>query len=123
KKIMTTGELVAVIAAAVPKNYEKGRINPATRTFQALRIAVNNELEVLKRGLAAGWELLKPEGRMAVIAFHSLEDKIVKDFLRAKRLERAAEVLTKKPIIADDRETRDNPRARSAKLRAAIKIK
>jgi 16S rRNA (cytosine1402-N4)-methyltransferase len=139
QKIMTTGELVAVIAAAVPKNYEKGRINPATRTFQALRIAVNNELEVLKKGLAAGWELLKPEGprppaqadsrsgvaggRMAVIAFHSLEDKIVKDFLRAKKIEEAAEVLTKKPLIAEDREMRDNPRARSAKLRSAIKIK
>lgn len=122
KKIVTTRELAEIIAAAVPKNYEKGRIHPATRTFQALRIAVNDEFEVLKRGLAAGWELLAPDGRMAVISFHSLEDKIVKDFLRAKKIERTAEILTKKPLIVEMEEIRENPRARSAKLRSAIKI-
>jgi 16S rRNA (cytosine1402-N4)-methyltransferase len=122
KRIVSTNELVAVITAALPKSYEHGRINPATRTFQALRIAVNDELDILKRGLESGWNLLNNGGRMAVISFHSLEDRIVKDFMRAKKIEKMAEVLTKKPLIAEDGEMRNNPRARSAKLRAAIKI-
>ncbi len=121
KKIETTFELVEIINQAVPSMYRRGRIHPATRTFQALRIAVNDELNTLKQGLAKGFDRLTKGGRMAVISFHSLEDRIVKHFYKEKsQKENEAEqgiLITKKPIIADDEEIEKNPRSRSAKLR------
>ncbi|MEK7646933.1 MAG: 16S rRNA (cytosine(1402)-N(4))-methyltransferase RsmH [Patescibacteria group bacterium] len=122
KRIRRTTELAEIIQQAVPKNYERGRIHPATRTFQALRITVNDELNALKEGLAEGWKLLAPDGRMAVISFHSLEDRIVKNFFRDKKQEGGAELLAKKPIVAMREEISRNPRSRSAKLRAVAKI-
>ena len=118
KPIKTTHELVAIISRAVPPNYRFGKIHPATRTFQALRIAVNRELEVLETALAETWKVLRPEGRMAVISFHSLEDRIVKRFFRERATgEVGATLITKKPITATDDEIMANPRSRSAKLR------
>lgn len=122
KPIETTFELVEIVKKAAPRAYERGRISPATRTFQALRIAVNNELENLKTGLAQALEILAPAGKIAVISFHSLEDRIVKNFFRDQAKEGPVEILTKKPVIPAPEEIRRNPRARSAKLRAAIKI-
>lgn len=117
KSIVTTRDLVAVIESAVPAFYTKRRIHPATKTFQALRIAVNDELGALKEVLAKGVEVLHPQGRLAVITFHSLEDRIVKQTFRTWAQEKKGLVLTKKPIIAGDDEIRENKRARSAKLR------
>jgi 16S rRNA (cytosine1402-N4)-methyltransferase len=121
--IETTGRLAAIVRRAVPvRGYM--RIDPATRTFQALRIWVNRELEGLDRFLAAAVERLRETGRLVVIAFHSLEDRIVKHTLRG--LEKAGEiglrVLTKKPIVPGEDEIRRNPRARSAKLRAVERV-
>lgn len=131
-------ELARVIADAVPKTYEHGRIHPATRTFQALRIAVNRELEVLEAALPKAVEILEDGGVLAVISFHSLEDRIVKNYFReqAKSCICPPEqpictcdhpptltILTKKPIIAGEEEITKNPRARSAKLRGARKLK
>jgi 16S rRNA (cytosine1402-N4)-methyltransferase len=115
-----TGDLVsAVIAALGPA---RGRIHPATRTFQAVRIAVNDELRALEAGLEAAVRLLRPGGRIAVISFHSLEDRIVK--WRFRHWAETGEpvqvsILTRKPLVPDAQETRTNPRARSAKLRVA----
>lgn len=95
------------------------RIHPATRTFQAIRIFVNHELDDLKALLAAAPRVLKPQGRLAVISFHSLEDRIVKDALRDGAKAAIYEVLTKKPVGASEEEAGRNPRSRSAKLRAA----
>jgi len=95
------------------------RIHPATRTFQALRIAVNDELGALETGLAGAVRLLPPGGALCVISFHSLEDRIVKHFLRREALAGRVEVLTKKPLRPEEDEVGRNPRARSAKLRAA----
>ncbi|MCX7915753.1 MAG: 16S rRNA (cytosine(1402)-N(4))-methyltransferase RsmH [Verrucomicrobiae bacterium] len=100
----------------------RGRIHPATRVFQALRIAVNRELENLQRGLAGAWRLLKPGGRLVVISFHSLEDRIVKQFLKERAGAGEARLLTRKPRMATRAEVQANPRARSAKLRAAEKL-
>ena len=116
-KIKTTLDLVKIIRESVPSSYAKGRINPATRTFQALRIAVNDELGALESGLKEGFEALKDGGRMAVISFHSLEDRIVKRFYRAKKEAGQAILINKKPITAGAEELRENPRSRSAKLR------
>jgi 16S rRNA (cytosine1402-N4)-methyltransferase len=114
-----TGELLAVVATALGP--ARGRIHPATRVFQALRIAVNDELGALEAGLDAAVDLLSPGGRLAVISFHSLDDRIVKWRFRewAEPHDRPARVriLTRKPIVASAAETADNPRARSAKLR------
>ncbi|MBI5787177.1 MAG: 16S rRNA (cytosine(1402)-N(4))-methyltransferase RsmH [Candidatus Niyogibacteria bacterium] len=118
-KILTTEHLVRIIKKATPAWYHKSRIHPATKTFQALRIAVNDELDSLKEGLESAWGVLKPKGRLVVISFHSLEDRIVKNFLRDKKNQ--AEILTKKPISPSGKEISANPRARSAKMRAAIK--
>lgn len=115
--IATTAELAAIIAEATPKSYHHLRIHPATKTFQALRIAANDELEALKQGLAQGFEMLAPNGRMAVISFHSLEDRIVKRFFRDMAAEGKATVLTKKPITPTEEELSENRRSRSAKLR------
>lgn len=112
----TTLELANAIAACVPSSYRHGRIHPATRTFQALRIAVNRELESLEKWLAVAPNWLKPNGKIAVITFHSLEDRIVKHTFRE---DDRLQVITKKVITATDAEIKANPRARSAKLRIA----
>jgi 16S rRNA (cytosine1402-N4)-methyltransferase len=115
----TTTQLAYTIGGAVPKSYRYGRIHPATRTFQALRIAVNQELSSLEKFLQVAPTWLKPEGKLGLISFHSLEDRIIKHTLRENE---DLKVLTKKPIIAGEAELVSNPRARSAKLRWAIKI-
>jgi 16S rRNA (cytosine1402-N4)-methyltransferase len=120
----TTQELVAVIKGAVPSSYRHGRIHCATRTFQALRIAVNQEIETLESALQSATEVLNPGGRLAVISFHSLEDRIVKHTFRAlsQGSDARLAVLTKKPQLPSGEESRTNPRARSAKLRVAERI-
>ena len=100
----------------------KSKIHPATRTFQALRIAVNHELDNLERLLKIGPDLLKKGGQIAIISFHSLEDRLVKWNFRENKQEDRYEILTKKPIIADQQEKQDNPRSRSAKLRLARRL-
>ena len=121
-KIVTTFDLVKIIKDSVPGSYAKGRINPATKTFQALRIAVNDELGALEMGLQEGFKVLSVGGRMCVISFHSLEDRIVKRFFKELSSEGNAKLLNKKPIIAGEEELKINPRARSAKLRILEKI-
>ena len=118
RPFQTTLELANAIAACVPSSYRHGRIHPATRTFQALRIVVNRELESLEKWLAVAPNWLKTGGKIAVITFHSLEDRIVKHTFRE---DDRLQVLTKKVIIATDAENKVNPRARSAKLRIALK--
>ncbi len=110
----TTGELAALVAGVLHRSGVRERIHPATRTFQALRIAVNDELGALRDGLAAAIERLRPGGRLAVISFHSLEDRIVK---LAFRDDERVVVLTRKPLVPTGEEIASNPRARSAKLR------
>jgi 16S rRNA (cytosine1402-N4)-methyltransferase len=136
RKFETTSDLAEVVTRLLGRGKQK--IHPATKVFQALRMEVNREIEALESGLEAAWRVLKPGGRLAVITFHSLEDRIVKDFGRA--LERdyvvpgevdipelrqpkgpEAEVITRKPVLADEQEVRENPRARSAKLRVLEK--
>ncbi|MBN1263323.1 MAG: 16S rRNA (cytosine(1402)-N(4))-methyltransferase RsmH [Candidatus Pacebacteria bacterium] len=121
KPIRTGEELAEIIASALPGR--KGRIHPATRSFQALRIAVNNELENLSQALPQAVELLETEGRLVVISFHSLEDRIVKNFLRNRQAGGELKILTPKPICASPVEVKNNPGSRSAKLRAAEKTK
>jgi 16S rRNA (cytosine1402-N4)-methyltransferase len=123
KPIETTFELKEIVYNAVPFFRRKGRIHPATQTFQAIRIAVNEELEVLREVLKDGFEILKPGGRMSVISFHSLEDRIVKKFFRDKEDSDLAERVTKRPIISGEEELKENRRARSAKLRILEKNK
>ena len=135
--IETTGRLVDIIKGAIPRGAWEERLHPATRTFQALRIAVNDELGSLERGMTAGLRLLNKGGRGVVISFHSLEDRMVKNCFRSlaqgctcpKELPRCAcqfipqvKILTGKPVMAGDAEVRENPRARSAKLRAVEKL-
>ncbi len=122
KKIESTGELVEIISGSVPMFYRRGRLHPATRTFQALRITVNDELNTLKKGLERGFERLEANGRIAVISFHSLEDRIVKNFNKEKEELGLARIITKKPIVPSESEVEDNPRSRSAKLRILEKI-
>lgn len=124
RRLQTTQELVAVIKGAVPSAYRHGRIHCATRTFQALRIAVNREIETLEPALRGAVDVLRPGGRIAVISFHSLEDRIVKHTFRALSQEPGARLtlLTKKPQRPLEEECRVNPRARSAKLRVAERI-
>ena len=134
ERIRTTGFLACLVARV--KGGQRGRIHPATQTFQALRIHVNQELESVRRGLAAALDVLAAGGRLTVISFHSLEDRIVKECFKAhagrwEALQAGGRrwvaeqpeitILTRKPIVASDREVADNPRARSAKLRAAEK--
>jgi 16S rRNA (cytosine1402-N4)-methyltransferase len=134
--VRTTAELAELVARAV--GHKRGeRIHPATRTFQALRIAVNRELEGLGEFVEAAVDLLQPRGRLAVISFHSLEDRIVKRALRRLSghcecgprapvcecgARRAVEILTRRPVVPGRRELEENPRARSAKLRACLKL-
>lgn len=116
--IRTTFNLVEAIRLVVPKNYERGRIHPATRTFMALRIYANKELDNLTQLLNNLESILKKNGRAAIISFHSLEDRLVKNKFRELAKEDRVELLTKKPIIPSEEEILKNPRARSAKLRA-----
>jgi 16S rRNA (cytosine1402-N4)-methyltransferase len=124
RPIRSTAHLAEVVSAAArPMNSEQRRIHPATRTFQALRIFVNRELDDLKALLEAAPRILKPGGRVVVISFHSLEDRIVKDaFRESGNKDKYFRVLTKKPVIASQEEQNFNPRARSAKLRAAERV-
>ena len=120
----TTQALVAVIKGAVPHAYRKGRIHCATRTFQALRIRVNQELELLQPALEAAVSVLKEGGRLCVVAFHSLEDRVVKHTFRALagKDHPSITILTKRPVTATQQEIQQNPRARSAKLRIAQRL-
>jgi 16S rRNA (cytosine1402-N4)-methyltransferase len=137
ESIKTTGELARLVERAVPRN-KKDRIHPATRTFQALRIAVNRELEILEDFVKDSIDILKPNGRLAVISFHSLEDRIIKQTLQKLAgkcfcppnfptcvcggAEKKVEILTRKPVVSGEAESEENPRARSAKLRACLKL-
>ena len=118
--INTTFDLAESVKAAVPGNYEHGRIHPATRTFQALRIYANNELGNLEKVLKDLFKIVKAGGRVVIISFHSLEDKIVKNYFRDYAREEKLKILTKKPVEATEEEIRLNSRSRSAKLRAAL---
>jgi 16S rRNA (cytosine1402-N4)-methyltransferase len=120
RPIRTTQHLVEVISTAA-RSMKHERIHPATRTFQALRIFVNRELDDLKALLEAAPSVLKPGGRLVVISFHSLEDRIVKDALRGGK-DKYFSVLTKKPLTASEEEIDRNPRSRSAKMRAAERM-
>ncbi|MGA3048650.1 MAG: 16S rRNA (cytosine(1402)-N(4))-methyltransferase RsmH [Terracidiphilus sp.] len=126
RPVTTTGQLARIVAQAAPPMkgamkgaMKQGHIHPATRTFQALRIYVNRELDEIKALFEAAPKLLKPSARLVVISFHSLEDRIAKDSLREGAQKGIWEILTRKPVIADEEETDRNPRSRSAKLRAA----
>ncbi|MDD5723096.1 MAG: 16S rRNA (cytosine(1402)-N(4))-methyltransferase RsmH [Syntrophales bacterium] len=135
--IKTTGELAAIIAGALPGHLKKKRIHPATKTFQALRIAVNNELESLHAAIESGIDMLEEGGRFSIIAFHSLEDRMVKDLFRSWEKgcicppdfpmcccnrKRKLKVLTRRPVMPGEAEIMSNPRARSARLRTAIRV-
>jgi 16S rRNA (cytosine1402-N4)-methyltransferase len=117
RPVTTTGQLAQIVRAAAPA-MKQDRIHPATRTFQALRIYVNRELDEIRALMEAAPKLLKPSGRLAVISFHSLEDRIVKDSLREGAHKGIWNLLTKKPVTATGEEMDENPRSRSAKLRA-----
>jgi len=121
RPITTTAELARVVSAAAP-SMKGDKIHPATRTFQALRIRVNNELGEIQSLLKGAGSLLKPGGRLVLISFHSLEDRLVKDAFREAGRAKVLEILTKKPVVAGDEEQMRNPRSRSAKMRAAQKI-
>ena len=130
ESIETTQRLREIVHQSIPRRFHSRRIDPATKTFQALRIKVNDELENLREILETGWKFLRRGGRMCVISFHSLEDRMVKEAFR-KSARGAVDgtgpgavmrVLTKKPIIPSEEEQRDNPRSRSAKLRCAERI-
>jgi 16S rRNA (cytosine1402-N4)-methyltransferase len=120
RPVTTTGQLARIVASAVPA-MKHSPIHPATRTFQALRIYVNRELDEIKDLLEAAPKLLKPSGRLVVISFHSLEDRIAKDSLREGAHNGIWEILTRKPVTATEEEIERNPRSRSAKMRAAEK--
>ncbi len=122
KPIKSTFQLVEAVKRAVPAKYQHGRIHCATRVFQALRIAVNGELESLQKFLPQAISILSSGGRIAVISFHSLEDRIVKNFFAELAKLKAVKILTKKPVMAGEQETSLNPASRTAKLRAAEKI-
>ena len=121
--ITTTGQLAETVCKALSKTgrSRKSKIHPATRTFQALRIAVNNELESLEKLLASVPELLNKSGYIAIISFHSLEDRLVKSDFRQNEKENIYRIITKKPIVPTREEIAENRRARSAKLRIAQK--
>jgi len=121
RPIRTTKQLVEVVSAAA-RSMKHERIHPATRTFQALRIFVNRELDDLRALMDAAPRVLKPGGRLVVISFHSLEDRIVKDALREGAKQGWYQLLTKKPLTASEEEIDRNPRSRSAKMRAAERM-
>ena len=122
KPVKTTFQLVEIIKKAIPSWYQHKKIHFATRTFQALRIAVNDELNNLEKALPQATEILKPGGKIVIISFHSLEDRIVKNFFKNKSEKGELKLLTKKPIRSTKEEIKINPRSRSAKLRAAEKL-
>jgi 16S rRNA (cytosine1402-N4)-methyltransferase len=122
QKIQTTFDLVKIIEGAIPARFRKGKIHYATKTFQAIRIAVNDELGALAEGLEKGFKSLKSGGRISVITFHSLEDRVVKKFFREKERESVAVLVNKKVIVASREEIKNNPRSRSAKLRILQKV-
>lgn len=117
-----TFELVEAIRAATPVSYHRGKLHPATRTFQALRIATNEELASLEEGLEKGFAALNSGGRFVVISFHSLEDRIVKNFFRDRAKAREGRLIVKRPIVPTEEEVNINPRSRSAKLRVLEKL-
>jgi 16S rRNA (cytosine1402-N4)-methyltransferase len=119
--IETSKQLADIVSRAYPAVARRGRIHPATKTFQAIRITVNDEIGTLKKLLDDGFELLENGGRIAIISFHSLEDRIVKRFFDEKTRNQLALKLIKKPIVAGDTEREENPRSRSAKLRVIEK--
>jgi 16S rRNA (cytosine1402-N4)-methyltransferase len=121
KPIETAEQLSEIVAGAIPK-FGFRKINPATKTFQAIRIAVNDELGALKEALPKAFNKLNPGGRIAIISFHSLEDRIVKRFFKEKSDAGEGKLITKKPIIPSAQETAENPRSRSAKLRIIEKM-
>ncbi len=121
-EIKSTFDLVAVIEEAIGQKYRSQNIHCATRTFQALRIAVNGELDNVQKVLPQALEILAPGGRLAVVSFHSLEDRIVKNFFKQEEQRGGVIVLTKKPVEALDGEVLENPRSRSAKLRVIKKV-
>jgi len=121
KKVETTTELAKIIENSIPKKFYPSHIHPATRIFQALRIAVNDELNNLKKGLQDAIKVLTPKGRIVTISYHSLEDRIVKQFFSENKIK--LNILTKKPVVPDKEEIKKNQKSRSAKLRAAEIIK
>jgi len=118
-KIESTSDLVGVVENVVGNM--RGKIHPATKVFQALRIAVNDELGALKKVLRDGWQLLAPLGRIVVVSFHELEDREVKNFFKERNIDNSGQIITTKPVVASRQELSRNVRARSAKLRAIIK--
>lgn len=136
--LFTTLQLADLVAHTIPRRFHEERIHPATRTFQALRIAVNGELEQVEQGVRAGLALLRPGGRIAVISFHSLEDRLIKQHFRTAATgcvcppkmplctcgrKPRIRLITGKPVVASEAERERNPRARSAKLRVAEKLR
>jgi len=122
KPIGTTQELRKIVHRAIPGRFHSRKIDPATRTFQAFRIRVNEELENLRRVLETGWTFLKKGGRICVISFHSLEDRMVKETFRRLDTDGVMRRITKKPIAPSEEEKQRNPRSRSAKLRCAERV-
>ncbi len=122
KAIATTAELRDVVLRATAGKRSREKIHPATRTFQALRMAVNKELDSLKQGLLGAWASLRPEGRLGVIAFHSLEDRMVKQLFRQWRQSREGVLPFKKPLRPSEEEVARNPRARSARFRVIERV-
>lgn len=122
KPIETTGELAEIVKNAVPVFARFGKIHPATKVFQAIRIAVNDELGALRDGITKGFARLAPGGRMAIISFHSLEDRMVKNFFRTYADEGKGTLVVKRPITPSDEELERNPKSRSAKLRIIEKL-
>jgi 16S rRNA (cytosine1402-N4)-methyltransferase len=120
--VQTTGALRRIVYRAIPKRFHTRRIDPATRTFQAVRIKVNEELENLRGIMESGWKALRREGRICVISFHSLEDRMVKEGFRRLEGQGVMRILTKKPLRPSEEEQKRNPRARSAKLRCAERL-
>lgn len=121
-EIVTAKQLADVVSAAVPKRFQLKHIHPATKTFQAIRIAVNDELSALEQLINDGFDLLHPDGRMAIISFHSLEDRVVKLLFRKLAQDDKAELITKKPLTPSAEERAQNTRSRSAKLRIIKKV-
>ncbi len=120
--IRTTQALRRIVHRAIPRRFHSRRIDPATRTFQAFRIRLNEELDHLGKILESGWKILKRGGRICIISFHSLEDRMVKESFRRREKQGDLRILTKKPVVPSEEERRRNPRSRRAKLRCAERV-